>query len=87
MSSLMLFCHLMGNSSAANVAKIHHSITTITFDAHSKNMIDKLLECTLRRPLLDKLLPELVQTTYKDYMNDISTVLEVLHTFRKKLSS
>ena len=46
---------------------------------------DRELDFTLHRALVDKLLLELVQTTYEDYRNYISRVLELLHTYKKKV--
>jgi len=45
---------------------------------------DSNIECTVRRPLLDELLPELIEISYEDYQKDISSALDLLHTFQKK---
>ena len=45
---------------------------------------DMELESTLRTPLQDKLLLELVQTSYEAYRNNLSTTLELLLTFKNK---
>ena len=42
------------------------------------------IECIVRRPLLDRLIPELIEISYDDYQNDISAALDLLHTFQKK---
>jgi len=42
------------------------------------------IECTVRRPLLDELLPKLIEISYEDYQKDISSALDLLQTFQKK---
>lgn len=44
----------------------------------------KEIFCTLRKPLLENLLPQLIGITYEQYKNDISITIDLLRTFQKK---